>query len=402
MRFREFVFLMATLMSLVALSIDAMLPALAMIGEGLGVARGNDTQFVISSLFAGMSVGILVFGPLSDSWGRKPAIALGIGVYIVGCVIALVSWSFPMLLAGRVLQGFGTASTRIVTLAIIRDRYQGDAMGRVMSLIMIVFIGVPVVAPSIGQLILLVAPWRTIFGFLLVMSVSALVWFLVRQPETLAPEMRLSFSVRTILAGARETFRNRAARGYMFAAGMIFGALVAYVSTARQVFQDQYGAGKLFPLYFGATAIGVGLSSFLNSRLVMKHGMRVICRRALMTLTAWSSAWLLAVAALVGQPPLVALMCFYIGAFLCFGMLFGNFSSLALESLGHVAGVASSAIGAAQTLVSVALGVAIGRAYDGTVTPLVGGFAALSLCSLAVVHWTEREAGGQGSVRSRT
>ncbi len=390
LRFGEFVTLTALIISLVALSIDVMLPALQQIGGELGAPRANDAQLVITALFVGLALGQVFFGPLSDSVGRKPAIYAGLLLFIVGCLMSILATDFTVMLAGRVLQGLGAAGPRSVTVALVRDQYEGRAMARVMSLVMAVFIMVPALAPGIGQIILAIAHWRAIFGFMLAVAAISLVWFALRQPETLAPERRARFSPGRILLAVRETCTSRVAFGYTLASGLIFGAFVGYLNSAQQIFQIQYGLGALFPLYFGALALAIGGASLVNARLVLRHGMRRISAWALGLLTGLSVAFLILAYALAGAPPLWALMAYMAAAFFCIGMLFANFNALAMEPLGHIAGVGAAVIGSLTTLISLILGAAIGQAYDGTVLPLIAGFALLGLAAIAVMRWIER------------
>lgn len=388
-RFAEFVALMATLMSLVALSIDAMLPALGEIGRDLQAPRANDVQLVVALIFAGMSVGQLAYGPLSDSVGRKPALLAGLALYMGGCVVSMAARSFSVMLVGRLIQGLGVAAPRVISIALIRDRYEGRRMARVMSFIMAVFITVPIVAPSLGQGLLLVASWRAIFGAFLVIAVAASAWFTLRQPETLAAERRIPFSPSRVAAGFAAVVRIRSALGYTVAAGLVFGAFVGYLSTAQQVFQELYGLGSRFPLYFAALAMALGVASLLNTRLVMRFGMRPLVRTALWAIAALSGAWLVPVYVSGGQPPLWSLMAYLLAVFLCEGTLYGNMTALAMEPLGHLAGVGSAVVGALSLFISMLGGTIIGRAYDGSVVHLVAGFGVLALAALAVTWWTE-------------
>ncbi len=389
-RFGEFVTLTALIISLVALSIDVMLPALQQIGGELGARRANDAQLVISALFVGLALGQVFFGPLSDSVGRKPAIHAGLVLFIIGCLMSILATDFTVMLAGRVLQGLGAAGPRSVAIALVRDRYEGRAMARVMSLVMGVFILVPALAPGIGQIILMIAHWRAIFGFMLAVAAVSLVWFALRQPETLAPERRVGFSPARILLAVRETCGSRVAFGYTLASGLIFGAFVGYLNSAQQIFQIQYGLGALFPLYFAALALAIGSASFVNARLVMRHGMRRLSAWALGLLAGLSLAFLVPAYLAAGTPPLWALMAYMAAAFFCIGMLFANFNALAMAPLGHIAGVGTAVVGSLTTLISMSLGAAIGWTYDGTVLPLVAGFALLGLAAIAVMCWTER------------
>lgn len=386
----EFVARTAMMISLVALSIDAMLPALQEIGGDLGAQRRNDAQLVISALFLGLAVGTMVYGPVSDSTGRRPPIYAGFALFILGCLLSMVATSFPVMLAGRFLQGLGAAGPRIVAIAVVRDQYAGRAMARIMSMVMAVFILVPALAPAVGQAILLVAHWRAIFGVLLGLALVALVWFAFRQPETLTAGHRAPFSLLRIGRAIYETCTHRTAFGYTIAAGLIFGAFIGFLNSSQQIFQEQYGLGKLFPLYFAVLALSIGSASWVNSRLVMRLGMRRLSGLALTGLSGLSLTFFVIAWAAAGDPPLWALMAYLVAAFFCVGILFGNFNALAMDPLGHIAGVAASVIGSLTSFISLALGTAVGQAYDGTVLPLVGGFAALGLASIAVMRWAER------------
>lgn len=381
---------MAMLTSLVALSIDAMLPALPNIGADLGVQRENGTQLIVSALFVGFAVGQLVYGPVSDSIGRKTPIYVGLGLFMLGSILSMIAWSFPVMLAGRVLQGFGAAAPRIVTIALIRDQYEGRAMARIMSFVMAVFILVPMIAPALGQAVLLVANWRMIFALLLTLSLIAVIWFSIRQPETLLPSQRTKFSLRRIAATVGEVLRDRRALGYTIASGLVFGAFLGYLNSAQQIFQSQFSLGTQFPLYFGALALTLGCASIFNAQLVMRYGMRLLSWRALQTMIVVSTGFLVFAWTAEGVPPLWTFMVWASMTFFCLGIVFGNFNAMAIESLGHIAGVAAAVIGSLATTMSLLLGLLIGQAYDGTVLPLVGGFAILGMTSLLTMHLTDR------------
>lgn len=387
---REFVTLIALLISLVALSIDAMLPALAAIGSDLGVSGENDRQLVITFLFLGLAVAQLFFGPLSDSIGRRPAVFAGLAVFIAGCLVSAFATSFPMMLAGRFLQGFGAAGPRIVTVAMVRDGYEGRSMAQIMSLVMMVFILVPALAPGIGQLILIWADWRMIFAFLAALALAGFAWLALRQPETLAPENRRPFSIRAIFAAFAETCTHRVAFGYTIAGGFIFGAFVGYLNSAQQIYQETYPTGDLFAVYFGGIALSLGLASWVNSKLVMTHGMRRISILALSAKVLISLAALPVAMAFDGVPPLAPFVAYQVVSFFFVGMLFANFNSLAMEPMGHIAGSASAVISSMMTFMAMLFGGLIGQAFDGTVTPMIAGFAVLGSVCLAAMFWIER------------
>ncbi len=389
--FGEFVALTATMMALAALSTDAMLPAFRDIGETLGVQTGNSIQLIVSFLFLGMAAGQIVYGPLSDSIGRKPTIYAGYALYIVGCLLSIFAPNFSTMLVGRLLQGAGIAGPRSVTLALVRDQYEGRAMARVMSFVSGVFILVPVIAPSFGQAILLFASWRAIFGALLTMALLSVIWFAVRQPETLPAQRRIPFSFQRIWKAIVEIFSHRVAFGYTVSAGLVTGAFVGYLNSAQQIFQDQYGLGTQFPIYFAIVALALGGASFTNGRLVMKYGMRTLSRWSVLALVTVSLTFSLIAFLVDGHPSLLVLMIYLMTTFFCVGVLFGNLNAMAMEPLGHIAGIGAAVVGSLSTFISVPLGTWIGQSYNGTILPLVIGFAVLSVVSMGIMRWARSD-----------
>lgn len=385
----EFVIILSLMMSLTALSIDAMLPALPQIGSDLQVQSANDRQLVVSLIFLGMAVGQLFFGPLSDKTGRKPAIYAGLILYIFGSLISVLSFSFPMLLVGRLLQGAGVSAPRAVGLALVRDRYEGRAMARVMSFVMTIFILVPMIAPMMGQAILLFSGWRTIFGSFILLAIITLIWFALRMPETLPLENRAPFSLRRIVKMAVDIIKIRPALGYTVIAGFVSGAHLGYLNSAQQVFQEQYNLGKLFPIFFALVALSIGFASFLNARLVMRFGMRTLVWWSLWVILGLSTVMFVVALLVDGQPPLAYLMVYLMLTFFCVGILFGNNNALAMQPLGSVAGIGAAVVGSLSTFISVPLGIVIGQSYDGTILPLVIGMAVVAGFSLVVARWAE-------------
>ena len=385
----EFVILMAMMMSLTAFSIDAMLPALPQIGSDLNVQNANSRQLVISTIFLGLALGQLFFGPLSDKTGRKPAIYAGYALFLAGAILSILATSFPVMLLGRLLQGIGLSAPRAVTLALVRDRFEGRAMAQVMSFIITTIILIPMIAPSLGQAILLFSGWRAIFGSFMLMAIITLAWFALRMPETLSPENRAPFSLQRIFTATLEILKTRAALGYTVSAGLISGAFLGYLNSSQQIFQEQYALGELFPIFFGVVAFSVGVASLLNTRLVIRFGMRFLVSWSLRIIFGLSLIALLIALLSAGQPPLWFFMIYLMLVFFCVGILFGNQNTLAMEPLGHMAGIGAAVVGSLSTLISMLLGTMIGQNYNGTIFPLVAGMAILTGLSIFVVRWTE-------------
>ncbi len=386
----EFVILLATMTSILALSIDAILPALSEIGHDLNLANPNDAQLVLSAMFFGFAIGQICAGPLSDSFGRKPIIYIGYVIFIFGCIISLLSTDFSLMLIGRVLQGLGAAAPRIVSIALIRDGYSGREMARIMSIIMAIFILVPAIAPAIGQAIMLVSSWRNIFTLLLITALIAFVWFALRQPETLKLENRHKFSLANIAAGVLEALSYRIVLGYTITSGIIFGSFLGYLNSAQQIFQVTYESGDWFAVYFGVAALAIGLASIFNSKVVIKLGMRFMTWRALICLTVTSIMFLIIVFWNNGTPSLWSFMIWLLISFFCNGILFGNFNALAMEPIGHMAGLGAAVVGSVSTFISIPIGWLIGIYFSNTVTPLVLGFALAGVISLITLWWTEK------------
>ena len=375
----EFIILMAVMTSIIAFSIDAMLPALPQIAADLGVADVNDRQLVVIVLFIGLALAQIAYGPISDTMGRKPAAYIGFTIFIIGSLMCIFAGTFEVMLIGRFLQGVGAAGPRIVSLALVRDLYSGRAMARIMSMVMGIFIIVPVIAPSVGQVLLLVGDWRLIFVVLLAEGILGLVWFAWRQPETLREDRRAPFSLRRILRAFAEAFSHPVTLGYTVAAGLVFGAFVGYLASTQQVLGELYALGAQFPIYFGANALAFGAASMLNARLVMKLGMRRLAGSGLAATSALSVVFFAVTLLQGGHPPLWTLMGYLLLTFFFVGVLFGNFNALAMEPMGHIAGVAAAVIGSLATIISSVLGWALGQAYDGTVRPMIAGFAVLTI-----------------------
>jgi len=383
----EFVVLTALLMSLVALAIDMILPALPSIAAEYGLTDARQAQYIISGVFVGMIAGQLLFGPLSDAWGRKPAIYLGLAFFISGSVVCYFSREFSVLFIGRVMQGVGVASPRIVSLALVRDQFESREMARIMSFIMMVFILVPAIAPALGQMILYFSQWRVILLLFILVGAVSLVWFGIRQPETLPEDQRRRLALAPVIAATREIVSHPAALGYTFAIGFVFAGFVGYLVASQQIYDLIYGRGEQFPYYFGALALVIGSASIVNARYVLRHGMRKLSLFALYGIVGLS---VLALAAELSSPAPLSFSLFVLYcllAFFCVGILFGNLNALAMEPLGHVAGTGAAVVGAGSTIISVVLGSAIGQMIHADVLPMLLGFLSMSLMTLLAFWW---------------
>ncbi|NJM34404.1 MAG: multidrug effflux MFS transporter [Rhodomicrobium sp.] len=386
--FAEFVTLIALMMALTALSVDIMLPALGTIGNDLGLDADNDRQLIIIVYLAGFAAGQVVFGPLSDRFGRKRPLYAGLAVYALASIAAAQADSAATMFAARALQGVGAAAPRIIAIAIVRDRFAGRQMARVMSFVMMVFIVTPILAPSLGESVMHLAPWRAIFAILFLASLVTLAWAALRLAETHPPELRLPLTPGRLSAALVTVVTTRQTAGYAIGFGFFFGVLMSYIASAEQIFVDVYGLGKSFPLVFGAIASVMIAAALINARLVGTFGMRRVSHIALLAFIG-----VCGVMALFGYPqkPPLALFCLFIAsAFFCFGLIGPNFNALAMEPVGHIAGTASSFIGFYTTGAGAIFGYLVGQSFDGTVRPLAIGFSLLAIGALIAVLITER------------
>jgi MFS transporter, DHA1 family, multidrug resistance protein len=386
--FAEFVSLVAATMALTALGIDSMLPALPAIGASLDVSEPNHRQFVITAFLIGFGVAQLVYGPLSDRFGRRPVLALALAFYVATSVLAAASGSFVLLLVARAAMGASAAGARVIAVALVRDCFAGRAMARVMSLAFIVFMAAPIVAPSLGQLVLYLGSWRLIFWAVAGVAALVLAWFWLRMPETLAPEARLSLNPRRVLADYAMMFKDRQAVGYTLGITLLSGGMFGFIGSVQQVMDAVFHAPELLAVVFPCVAGTMAVGSFLNSRLVMKMGMRRISHTALAGMIVFSAIHL--AVAWSGLESIWSFTVLQALMMMCVGLSTSNFSAMAMERMGEIAGTASSLQGFVTTLGSALIGAAIGQAFDGTTVPLYIGFLAMGLLAFAVVAVTER------------
>ena len=377
----EFIALVAALMALNALAIDVLLPALPAIGEALGMADANQRQLVIGAYMLGFGAGQLGIGPVSDRFGRRAPLLIGICFYVAAAFAAIAARDFSTLLLLRFLQGLGAAGTRIIAVSIVRDCYGGRAMAEILSLAFMVFMAIPILAPGIGQTILLLLPWQFLFVFMGGLAAAVGLWTLLRLPETLAPENRRPLTAASVIGGFALVLGNRSALAYGAAGIFLFGAILGFISTSQQIYVGIYGLGVWFPLAFGSMAGLMSLSAYLNSRMVLRYGMRRMSHFAILAHILFSGALL--GLSLVTAVPLWLFFALIALTMFMFGWSSSNMNALSMEPLAAVAGTASSVFGFMQTVGGAVIGIFIGQHFDGTITPVAAGYLATGIGALA-------------------
>lgn len=384
----ELVAMVAAFMALNALGIDIMLPALPQIAHDFNVRDGNDRHLVIIVYMLSFGVAQVFYGPLSDSYGRRPVLLWSMGLYLIATIGCVVAQDFNTFLIARGVQGAAAAAARIIAVAVVRDMMSGREMARVMSLSMMVFMVIPIIAPAIGQLVLLVGPWRWMFGFLLVGGLIVMAWTWFRLPETRPQALRTPLRLASALASYATIAKERQALGYAIASAFLFGALMAYITTSQQIFAEHYKMGAMFPIAFASVALTMSLASFINSRLVMRLGMHRIGHTALIAFTLMSAVH--GALLLLGPAPLWLYLSLLALTMLLFGMIGANFNAIVMEPLGARAGAGAAFYGFATTVGSSLVGAGIAAMYDGTPAPFILGSAAVGALALLSVFITER------------
>ncbi len=390
---REFIALMGMTSASIAFSIDAMLPSLPEIGQALTPEAINRAQLVLTSFVLGMGIGTFFTGPLSDAFGRRRVLLGGFFLYMIGALLGMLAGSLELLLAARLIQGLGAAGPRVVAMAVIRDRFSGRQMAQVMSFVMMVFTLVPAFAPSMGAGIIYLVGWRGLFGAFVVFAIINSMWFGLRQPETLLPENRREFRPAKLWEGVKEVLANRTVRTTIMVQTMIFGSLFGMLSTTQQVFDITFGQGANFPLWFGAIALVSGTASVVNATFVVRLGMRRIIRVTLMVQIMLSGGF--AILVWSGLMPATlyfpAFLLWMTSVFFMAGMTIGNLNAIAMEPMGHMAGMAASVTSALFTVSAVLIAAPIGLAFDGTPLPLAIGVFSCATVGLLLMQMIRRE-----------
>ncbi|RZP18401.1 MAG: Bcr/CflA family efflux MFS transporter [Flavobacteriales bacterium] len=380
----EFIALMAFLMSVVALAIDALLPALDIIGNSLDTQENSDHQLLITMIFIGLGVGPLFFGPLSDSLGRKPMVFIGFGIFILASIMCVYAKSLEIMVLGRILQGFGLSAPRTISVAIIRDLYAGDYMAKIMSFVIVIFLLVPIIAPAMGKLILDSFNWEAIFIFQIIFCLLIAFWFWKRQEETLDPKNRIDFKIDLFKKGFLELMRFKKTIAYTLISGLITGSFMVYLSTSQQIFQEQYGLKEVFPFIFAGLATASGGAILLNGLFVVKYGMKKIINVSLIGFFLISVCYAFLFYNSV-NPPIIIILSFFSLQFFCLGFLFGNLRAIAMEPVGHIAGIGAAITGFISTLMAVPISIVIGKFVRLTVLPIFIGFSICSFISLLII-----------------
>ncbi|WP_432410642.1 multidrug effflux MFS transporter [Rasiella sp. SM2506] len=385
----EFVALMAALMSVTALSIDALLPALDIIGEAIQTTKQADNQLLVTMIFLGLGIGPLLFGPLSDALGRKSSVYMGFAVFVAASFVCIYAQSLEVMILGRILQGVGLSAPRTICIAIIRDLYEGDYMARIMSFVTVVFLLIPIVAPAMGQFILNHYNWQGIFYVQIGISIVVALWFWWRQTETLPVKKRIPFSIHRIYNGFKETIRYKTTMGYTLISGFVVGSFLVYLSASQEIFQNQYGLETEFPYIFAGLAVAIGIAILLNATFVVRFGMEKMVTTSLLGFFSVSILYLVIFSS-VEQPNIYILLAFFALQFFCIGFLFGNLRALAMQPVGHIAGIAAAITGLISTLMAVPISTFIGRFVVQGTLPLFVGFSVCSAISLCILWYVKR------------
>ena len=380
--------MLAATMALHAGAIDTMLPALPLIGREFLVADENRLQWIVTAFMVGAGAGQLIYGPLSDRFGRRPVLIVGLLLYVVLSLVASLAPHLDLLLAARVLQGFSIAAASVVTRSVVRDRYSGSAMARVMSMIFLVFLIVPILAPSIGQLLLLFVSWRGVFAFLALTGSIVAAWIALRLPETLQPELRRPLAAAHLAAAARFVLTEPTSILYTLGMTALFGSLLAYVSTVPQIFVGAFHAPQLMAVTFAICAGAMGVATFLNSRLVERVGMHRIAHAALVTFVVVTAVH--AGIAHRGAESLVTFALLQSATMACFGLAASNFGAIAMQPMGAIAGSAASIQGVISTIGGAVVGSLIGHQWSGSVFFLPAGAFCCGIAALACVLIAEK------------
>ncbi|WP_437398743.1 multidrug effflux MFS transporter [Flagellimonas lutimaris] len=387
--FIEFILLVALLMALVSVAINMLLPAFQNITNDFQLKDKNQVQLSVSLLYLGLGISQLFYGPLSDNIGRKQTIYLGLSLFILGCIISYQSNSLSILLAGQILQGIGLGAPRVISVAIVRDKFYGRQMARVMSFIMVIYVLTPVISPILGKSIIVASSWRVLFLIYIIFGAFIFLLFKFRMPETLAKEHQKALTLTHLTQATNEVFKNRSSLSYILILGLYSGVFITYLNLSQAIFEFQYHLEERYPYYFAFLALSIGLASFINGKLVNRLGMERLTKSAIT-----GSVYVVIPYLLVHYfttPPFWAFVAFMFVQLFSYGLLIGNLSSLAMQPLGHIAGLGASVVGAVSTLISVPLSIIIGNFYNNSTLPIVIGFFVVGTISTLIFNAVNRK-----------
>lgn len=387
--FIQFVILVALLMALVSVTINMLLPAFQDITQEFQLKNKNQIHLSISLLYFGLGTSQLVYGSLSDAIGRKKTVYIGLLLFLCGCTISLTSSSLLYLLIGQIIQGVGLGAPRVMTVAIVRDKYEGNEMAKAMSFIMLIYILMPTLSPILGKGILIVSNWRILFAVFILMASIILFLFKYLMPETLTKKKRIKFSLEQIKSGTTETLKNKVSMGYILILGLYSGVFITYLNLSQPIFEIQYELGNKYPLYFASLALSIGLASYINGKLVLRLGMRLLIKTAV--ITSFVAATLYYITIYFEFTNLWLFVFFMFVQLFSYGVLIGNLNAMAMKPLGHIAGLGASIIGALSTLISVPISIFIGDFYIGKTTPIVIGFLIVGILSLSIINFVNNK-----------
>jgi DHA1 family bicyclomycin/chloramphenicol resistance-like MFS transporter len=382
----EFIVIMAALMSLVSLAIDALLPAMSDIGTTIGITDATNNQLLITMIFLGLGFGQLISGPLSDSYGRKPVIYVGFIVFSLASLICIFSTNLEMMIVGRILQGIGLSAPRTISIAMIRDRFSGNYMAKVMSFVVVIFILVPVVAPALGKIMLDSYGWKSIFYGQLLLGFSVMLWLWKRQPETLKLENKRAFELKLLKEGLKEFLKHKNAVIFTLFSGCITGSFMVYLSASQVIFEQQYNLKEEFPFIFAGLALGIGVATFLNGTFVVKLGMLKLVSIFAIVFTLIPLVYIFLYAG-EGNPSIYVLVAFFGLQFFAIAFLFGNTRALAMEPIGHIAGIGAAINGFVSTIMAVPIATFIGSFINTTALPLFIGFFVCGVLALLLIQY---------------
>lgn len=386
--FIEFITLVALLMALVSVTINMLLPAFHNITTDFQLKDKNQIQLSISLLYLGLGISQLFYGALSDSIGRKPTIYIGLILFIFGCIISYQSNNLNTLLLGQIIQGLGLGAPRVMSVAIVRDKFEGNQMAKAMSFVMVIYILTPTISPILGKSIIMVSNWRILFVIYILFGVLIFLLFKNRMPETLRKEKQKDFTLKYVIKAASEIFRNKKSMSYIIILGLYSGVFIAYLNLSQSIFEFQYHLEEHYPYYFAFLALSIGLASFINGKLVNKLGMERLSKTAIVSNIFIVLPFLIINYFII--PPFWMFVVFMFVQLFGYGLLIGNLSALAMQPLGHIAGLGASIIGAISTLISVPLSIFIGSFYNNSTLPIAVGFLVVGTISILIFNFTNR------------